>query len=111
MWNILSDIVDAGAVSDAGSESGKPSNSNQNYFTNGETMIIILVAIFIAILLFFFFYIYNKNKEMIEIIKSPIDKTINDNEKQILLNYRKLNDKDKHIIENTIKSLNDKGQL
>lgn len=69
----------------------------------------ILIAILIALLIITFFiavYINYKNQKKINKLKEYIRKDISEKEYDLILKYRILNNNDKTVIDDTLKSLN-----
>lgn len=85
-----------------------PDNANANSFdlnTGGWILIAILIAI-IVILFIIAIEIHTKNEKKIRKLEEFYKIDLSEKERKLLTQYRNLNETDKTIIEDTIKSLN-----
>lgn len=111
MLNILSDIVDAGAVSPSISGSDKPSNAITTIEPTSDAGIaIILLSIVVIVLIAVIIFLCYRNNKKNETIKTLSKDSTNTNKQDILILYKSLNNEDKAIVENIIKKFSDKEQ-
>lgn len=85
----------------------KPGNINTNEFdlnNGGWVLIGILIGIIVLLIIVLIIKYFMSNKK-IETLQSLLKNELNDKEMNIILTYRALDNKDKSIVNDTLKSL------
>lgn len=92
--------------------SNKPTNSNWNQINlnNGGWVIIAILICIIVILIAVTLIIYFKSRKTIAKLQEFSQNEISDEERDLLLQYRKLDIRDKNVIINTISTLSQNHQ-
>ena len=93
-----------------------PANELERRYVNTTTAIIVVLAVLVVILVavsITLLCLYLKNRKRLQQLEQrniePSSTDLSDNEVQVLLEYRKLNEQGKELVKNTIQTLNSKS--